>query len=223
MWMRAKITPVGLYNYDRTVFDYFRVPSDPAGLDRGTILDAILVETSDLSVSVFSSPESFKEAVRLWVAKNFGVWQELWETMNYDYNPIWNYDREEHGKDRDDGKNKETPDITIVDDYTRNLKDNDTTDNHKTVGAFNEGMADSEHLHTDYNGKATGETHNKNKRTGNITNEHHNVLKHDFHAYGNIGVTTTQDMIKQQREIVQFNITDYIVQDFKRHFCIMVY
>lgn len=40
---------------------------------------------------------------------------------------------------------------------------------------------------------------------------------------GNIGVTMTQDMIKQQREIVQFNILEYITQSFKRRFCLMVY
>lgn len=40
---------------------------------------------------------------------------------------------------------------------------------------------------------------------------------------GNIGVTMTQDMIKKQREIVQFNLYDYIVQSFKSQFCVMIY
>jgi len=40
---------------------------------------------------------------------------------------------------------------------------------------------------------------------------------------GNIGVTMTQDMIKQQREIVQFNLYRYITDSFKRQFCLMVY
>lgn len=40
---------------------------------------------------------------------------------------------------------------------------------------------------------------------------------------GNIGVTSTQELIQREREIAEFNLTDYIVQDFKRRFCIMVY
>lgn len=40
---------------------------------------------------------------------------------------------------------------------------------------------------------------------------------------GNIGVTSTQQLIKEEREISMFNIYDQIVQDFKQRFCIMVY
>lgn len=40
---------------------------------------------------------------------------------------------------------------------------------------------------------------------------------------GNIGVTTTQQMIKEQREISDFDIYEIIVKDFKKHFCLLVY
>lgn len=40
---------------------------------------------------------------------------------------------------------------------------------------------------------------------------------------GNIGVTTTQQMIREQREIAEFNLYEYITQDFKKQFCVMVY
>ena len=43
------------------------------------------------------------------------------------------------------------------------------------------------------------------------------------HANGNIGVTTTQQMIEQERATVKFNIYDYIVDSFKTRFCILVY
>ena len=42
-------------------------------------------------------------------------------------------------------------------------------------------------------------------------------------AYGNIGVTTTQQMIEEERRIVQFNIIDYIIESFKRCFCLLIY
>lgn len=42
-------------------------------------------------------------------------------------------------------------------------------------------------------------------------------------THGNVGVTTSQQMIEAERKVSEFNIIDYIVQSFKRRFCIMVY
>lgn len=223
MWTKAKISALGLYEYDNSVFDYFRVPDSPPGLQMETARDIILTETSDMSIAVYSSPESFKQAVLLWVSKNYNVWNELWQTLNYDYNPIHNYDREEHGKDKDDTAHTETPNITVTDHYIRDLTDSGTSDTTQGVGAFNEGMAQAEQNHSTSSAKAEGTSDNTNRRTGEIENVGHDVHTHDFHAFGNIGVTSTQQMIKEQREVVQFNLYDYILQDFKRHFCVMIY
>lgn len=40
---------------------------------------------------------------------------------------------------------------------------------------------------------------------------------------GNIGITTTQQMIKEQRESVMFDMYQLITDEFKKTFCIMVY
>lgn len=40
---------------------------------------------------------------------------------------------------------------------------------------------------------------------------------------GNIGITTTQQMIKEEREIANFSIYAYIVQSFKSMYCLGVY
>lgn len=40
---------------------------------------------------------------------------------------------------------------------------------------------------------------------------------------GNIGVTTTQAMIKEERAVADYNIYDVIASDFKNRFCVMVY
>lgn len=41
--------------------------------------------------------------------------------------------------------------------------------------------------------------------------------------HGNIGVTTTQQMIEQERRSVQFCMTEYIINDFITRFCVGVY
>lgn len=59
----------------------------------------------------------------------------------------------------------------------------------------------------------------KNARSGQEVN----FSAGKSHMYGNIGVTTTQQMIQQERDIAQFNITETIIQDFKKQFCIGIY
>lgn len=40
---------------------------------------------------------------------------------------------------------------------------------------------------------------------------------------GNIGVTSTQQLIKEERETAMFNIYDQISADFRKRFCLVVY
>lgn len=48
-------------------------------------------------------------------------------------------------------------------------------------------------------------------------------VKRTARMWGNIGVTTTQQMIEEERRVSQFNITDYIIESFKRRFCLLIY
>lgn len=47
--------------------------------------------------------------------------------------------------------------------------------------------------------------------------------KHKGRMWGNIGVTTTQQMIEEERKVVKFDIYDYIAECFKAEFCLMIY
>ena len=64
--------------------------------------------------------------------------------------------------------------------------------------------------------KQGGMTHGEQVAT---TNEG----EHTLHAHGNIGVTTTQKLIQEQRAIDLFNLYDIIIEDFKMRFCILIY
>ena len=50
-----------------------------------------------------------------------------------------------------------------------------------------------------------------------------NSSSHKGHVSGNVGVTTSQEMIEAERKVVQFNIYDYIIQSFQKRFCLLVY
>ena len=56
---------------------------------------------------------------------------------------------------------------------------------------------------------ASSSASGKNKRTGR--------------AYGNIGVTTTQQMIEEERRISEFDIDHIIINEFKKTFCLLIY
>ena len=48
-------------------------------------------------------------------------------------------------------------------------------------------------------------------------------IKRKARIWGNVGVTTTQQMIEEERRVSQFNIYDYIIESFKRRFCLLIY
>ena len=62
--------------------------------------------------------------------------------------------------------------------------------------------------------RATGESE---------ANQDKEFVTHSYTEYGNIGVTTTQQMLQAQRDLAMFNIFDVIAKDFIKQFCVMVY
>ena len=101
-----------------------------------------------------------------------------------------------------------TIDISGTDTGTVNVATTDTgTDN---VSGTDTGTIDRDM--TD-----TGTVDNSSTDTGTVNMAKTSTIK------GNIGVTTSQQMIEQERNVVKFNIYDYIVESFKQRFCILVY
>lgn len=78
-----------------------------------------------------------------------------------------------------------------------------------------EGNGSSESLTAGYNSagadvpEAKSSANSKVRRTGR--------------SYGNIGVTTTQQMIEQERRISEFDMDHVIIQEFKKIFCLLIY
>lgn len=72
--------------------------------------------------------------------------------------------------------------------------------------------------------ESEGGTETYTHRTGNIeTRDFKDARSFETFAHGNIGVMSTQDMIKQEREIAIFDVIDVITQDYIKEFCVAVY
>lgn len=221
------LTVEGLYNYDNTLFDGFNVPE---GLVKQIAIDAILLRTRELEI-LYPDFTYMKNRITIWSNKYQINWKKLYDTTVLEYNPIENYDRMEDWTDTDD----ET--TTSARDNTRNtnntVKSNSTNEIINNVNvtdqntAFNSGLAD--HSKQITNGDTTENGTITNTETGKDTeNESVNGGRTGRHtrngrAHGNIGVTTSQQMIQSERDLVVFNLYDVIAESFIENFCLMVY
>lgn len=198
--MRSILSILGLYQYDNTIFNSMQLPE---GVNRGTLTDNLLCELAELEV-LYPDPDFMKALIAKWSAKELPVWQKLYATTKFDYNPIYNYDRTEEWTEKS----------TTKQNVTGTSKATDTAENISKVAGYNEEQLvtrDGNNSNSTTNAEDVVDTdvQHGNTRTGR--------------TYGNIGVTTTQQMIEAERDVVKFNIYDYIIDSFKRRFCLLVY
>lgn len=200
---------VGLYNADETIFDGLNLPE---GMNKVECVHNILFECAELEV-VYQDPDYMKTAIANWSTINASVWQKLYDTTVLDYNPIWNVDGTVN--------EKETRNLAGTDKSVRNVKDNvetDSTIEHDVMGynvssGYQNESKDTQHTESE---GTTKDTEDRNRTdTGTVERETRRT--------GNIGVTTTQQMIREEREVALFNMYQQICKDFKNRFCILVY
>lgn len=199
----------------------------PAAVDRETLIDNLLLETAELEL-LYSRPETLKTMIAVWSKKQVHIWNKLEETLHFDYNPIHNYDRTETHSDLETRDLAGTNDRKYSSRQNRDNTTNVTQDEDSTLSkaAYDSGaMVDAEGTTDNRTSQQVdAETVNRSD-TDNTDSTDTGTVKHDFEmrALGNIGVTTTQQMIEQERELRKFNIYDYIIREFKERFCILVY
>lgn len=194
---------LSLYNYDESLFDNLVLPE---GIDKDTLVNNLLLDTVSQEV-LYADPDIMKQAIGIWSKKELPVWQRLKDTLDIrgTYNPIYNYDRNEE----------------ITNDHTKNTTESENhnlnkgTDTTKvSQGSFNSN--DLTQVNQQDNILGSGNDENgKDTFTGDHT--------FNAHLYGNIGVTTTQEMIKEELSIDEINILDYIIDSFKNRFILSVY
>ena len=102
--LRALITPLTMYQIDDTLFDDMELPKRPFtdrgyddlfltgwDLDSDVLINNLLMETAELNV-LYTDPNFLKSAITVWSKKELPVWQLMYETLFFQYNPIWNKD-----------------------------------------------------------------------------------------------------------------------------------
>ena len=236
--MRATLDLIGLYNYNPKLLDELVLP-EAIEDKRGDLIDNLLLETAELEV-LYPDPDFMQKAIGIWSKKQSPIWAELYDTTQYEYNPIWNKD----GKIVEERDLAGTEDVTtnvdredkLTDKNTRNFEDKETRNlsdvSDRDVFGFNSSTAAPAEKNT-VSGTGT-DTFN---HTGTDTVDHTGTQDIDTTVdrdttdtgtitrteQGNIGLTSTQQLIQEQREVVKFNILDYIINEFRDRFCLKVY
>lgn len=230
--MKATVSLLGLYNFDNSILDGLTLPSNFDSGDRQILIDNLLVETCELEI-LYTRPDFLKTAITTWCNNRKATWKWLKDTQSYDYNPIWNadYKIDDHTVETNDTQDDLSHRSTT--NYEDDARGNETHSGKDTtlnsVYAYNDsstGTPDNKSELT--HGHVINTTHHDESTTGNTATDNR-TIDHDRTNYytrylrGNYGQTTTQDMIKQEQELAQLNLIDYIIEDFKKRFCILVY
>jgi len=192
----ATITLMGLYNYDTSLFDFLTLPED---IDKDTLVDNILLRSGDFEV-LYPDFDFLKYSIGAWARK----WQptfERWITaLQIEYNPLENYDRKEDWTDTRNGQTSGSTSGTT-----------NTTSTNK-VSAYDA---------TDFSNKDQNEIYGSDSSSS--SGESHEGAKHDGRIHGNIGVTTSQQMLTQELDIGYWNIYEKITDLFLTEFVLPVY
>lgn len=200
----ATMSVMGMYKYYPRLFSQLKIPT---GLKPELFINRLCYETAGLEV-LFSSPPIFENVIGLWCDTNIDRWQKIYDTTQLDYNPIENYDRQEEWED-----NSKT--ASTVDSHDTGTGKNSAKDTQRKA-AFDAGsMVDSD------SGENSSES--ESTQTGHSAGESTEQSTHKARIHGNIGVTTSQQMIEEERKVLEFNMYSYLIQEFKEQFLLLVY
>lgn len=223
--MKATLSILGLHNAtEGAIWDDLVVPT---GVNGDVLVMSILAECAELEV-LYPEPATMGTVIGLWSAAELPIWRKLYETTQLEYNPLWNKDAlitETENRDhvsRDAGSENET----FRSEGSSSRSQNDAATQTGQVSAYDATdfqNRDKTSTSADSTEHVVADNENRTDRSSNRETVDGDSRTFEHRETGNIGITSSQELVRQQREVVQFNIYDYIVNSFKRRFCLLVY
>lgn len=211
MAAKAKLSILGLYRWNPDVFKQMALPE---GVDGEILTWKILEDCAELEV-LYSDPEYMQASIHNWSSSMLPTWRKMQEALTAEYNPIWN-------KDGKISETNEYGEIIQSGNETGTGTGNGSTTTNETdkVAGFN---SDNTHTREERSGTGTQTTRTSTDSTSSNRQEAH-TDKRTVIEQGNIGVTESSAMVRHEMELrADFNIYSIIANDFKKHYCLMVY
>ena len=224
---QAKITLIGIENYLNPEHSVFETMQLPEGIDKETLIGAIMLRCQEFAL-LYSDPDFLTMAVNIWSRKNYRTFDKWVKALDISYDPLFNYDRTEEYTDTHNGKfnNSNNGSGTTGNTQTNNLHDSNDVTNTHSEKAYNDSnyvgttqdVVDQDEAHT---GTVTDNGSYSNNSSAQGSEDYTNI--HKARLFGNIGVTTSQQMLQSELDIARWNLYEHIADLFCNEFCIMVY
>ena len=200
----AKITLFGMYQWmqlnDDDLFSGLTVPT---GINKQTLINTILTNGGEFE-TLYADANFMKDMIGLWSDKWQNTMKKWYDALAIEYNPLENYDRMEEWTD-----NK--------------LEHAVASDASNQSGSGNVTNQKSAYDGTGYQNhdKADSTSSGTNNATTNTVAQGSST--HGGRTHGNIGVTTSQQMLQAELDVVRFNLYNEIADVFLMELCIYTY
>lgn len=211
---------VAVLEFDPTIFDDLIFPEE---VDKQIFVDS-LVQTCGHTPLLHPDPNYLHYYIPAWGRRTFKIWQKLAATLDLEYNPIENYDRNSTYTDTTDRSLNRTTSNSTESHGTNDSSGSSSNTSEDKVSADN-----SSEYQPDRTSTASGTTSGQlimdsnGSDSGNMIDAEKVSHTYTERTHGNIGVTTSQQMIQSERELVRYDFYMEIVNSFKQEFCLLVY
>lgn len=262
----ARLSLIGMYNFDPTIFDDLVLPEL---YDKADFVNSLLLSQGEKRV-MYTDIDFMKLSIQVWGKKWFANLERIADALTEEYNPLHNYDRHEEYTDTEtygskksierhegrsgethEGRSGETHEGRSTESHTGHSETvENTTDltTERTVSAMNSSTYEpdnQEYAHgkvTDQSTKGTFNGHGQDTTNGSTSEvlngsnsetmngsgvdseSRNNKLVHNAHLYGNIGVTTSVQMLLEEINARAYNnMYDIAIEIFARELLLYVY
>ena len=217
----------------------------PAPLNIDTCISAIMVRCG-LLTPCYNDPDTFRNITRIWFERKQWTFEHLINVIQSKYSPIENVfeDRTETteyghnstrtGSHKDTEAGKDTISTSGTDQRDISNTGTDTTEN--TLSAFNSNVYQPDNKSELTHGLSVDDDLTYGKQTDttyghNVDHVYNNLKDQEggkdilsVNRHGNIGVTTNQQMINEELELLRhFDIYGYIADIFENENMLMIY
>ena len=187
--------------------DLFRNLTLPESISKTTLTDNILLRGGEFEVA-YSDPTAMQSLIGIWSRKMQPTFTRWADALAIDYAPLENYDRNEFWHDRTEGSGSSDSSGSV------NTTTSDTSELQKS--------AYDQSAYSPYEKTTNGGTVGTTTTDGTDT-EMENDFEHRGRIHGNIGVTTSQQMLEAELNLGYWNVYEKITELFLQEFVIPVY
>lgn len=184
-------------------------------VDKNVLINEIINRCSR-STPLINTYQAFRNSSNAFFDKWDYQIRKLMDTQEFEYNPIWNKDgKRDHTLTYEKDNEQNTGD-----DYSENRNDDISATVNNDVSAYNANdyQPHDKNVTTSNENEGTTSTRDINRKENEGYVERYSEIEQ-----GNIGVTTTQTMIQEERALYEFNIYEWIVDKYENELFLRVW